>query len=282
MEVHELNPHIRYARVHNPPFNHKNEVSICYDARFFYLENAGGSLEIFGKKYNISSKTAIYLPPLSEYRFFIDYTEETRVVTVDFDLVTDFAHIKSSLGTANKRNFDPSVAPKYELPTELSAPIIRVVPEIAGSLARCAANFINRQPLYRERSSALLKLCLLELLSRSEEYAYSELCERILAYVRESYADVSVTNESIAERFSYHPYHLNRVVKRETGKSLRAYIIYYRLEMAKNLLLTTGDSISEIAFRTGFSTSAHFIKIFREKLGLTPGEYRKNRLHTEI
>jgi len=282
MELHELNPHVRYARIHNSPFHYKKEMSICYDARLFYLENGGGYVEINGEKYNISSKTAIYLPPLSKYRFRIDYKDDTRVITFDFDLVTDFADIKSSLGTANTRSFDASIAPRYDVAAELSSPIIKTIPEIGSILVRCTANFMTRQLLYRERTSALLKLALLELISAGSHDAYSELCERVLNYVRENYADVTVTNESIAEEFNYHPYHINRVVKRETGKSLRAYIIYYRLEMAKNFLLTTSSNVSEVAFRTGFSSSAHFIKIFREKNGVTPKEYRKNRLHTEI
>ena len=282
MEIYGLNPHIRYARIHNPPFHSKREVSICYDARFFYFENAGGSIEIFGKKYNICDKTAIYLPPRSEYRFFIDYSEKTRVITIDFDLVTDYAEIKSSLGTADRRSFDPARSPKYPLPNLLSEPVIKIIPEIESWLVRCTNNFITRDTLYRERSSAILKLCILELLGRGGENAYSELCGRVLNYVHENYSDPTMTNESIAEKFNYHPYHINRVVKRESGKSLHSYIIFYRLEMAKNYLLTTDLAVSDIAFRIGFSTSAHFIKIFREKLGKTPKEYRKSRLHTEI
>lgn len=282
MELYELNPHIRYARIHKTSFSVRKETSICYDARLFFFENAEGTLALENEKYNISSKTAIYLPPLQHYRFSIDFTAETRVIILDFDLLSSFAHIKGSLGTANPQNFDPTRAPSYELPSELAAPIVRFLPEIDAPLTQCANDYMMKNPLYRERASAYLKLCLLTLVSQNNKYAHSELVERILRYIHENYADASLNNESIAEQFNYHSYHLNRVMKKETGRSLRAYIIYYRLEMAKNYLLTTQLNVSEIAFHTGFCSVAHFIKIFREKLGVTPKDYRKNRLHTEI
>ena len=252
MQLYEINPHIRYGRIHKTSFNVRRGISICYDARFFYFENTEGSILVNGKNYHISNKTAVYLPPLQKYRINVDYKEDTRIVITDFDLVTQYADIKSSLGTANPLNFDPTLSPKYELPKELSMPIIKQSPEITAYITQCAKNFSEKNPLYRERSSAFLKLCLLELVHQSIGNNQSALCTEILDYIHKNYADTALTNEQIAERFNYHSYHLNRVIKRETGKSLRSYIIFYRLEMAKNYLLTTSYNVSEIAFRTGF------------------------------
>lgn len=282
MKLYDLNPHIRYARVHKSPFSHKKEISICYDARLFFFENAGGFIEVWGEKYNICDKTAIYLPPLTEYRFFVDYNDETTAVTLNFDLVSEYGEMKACLGTANRRNFDISVAPQYSVAKELSLPIIKSAPEIAANVSKIPENFLTKGSLYRERSSAILKLCLLELVSRDEKYAYSDICKKILAYVRDNYAEATLTNETIAERFNYHPYHVNRIIKSECGRSLRSYIIFCRLEMAKNFLLTTDMSVSEVAFHTGFCSSAHFIKTFREKTGRTPKEYRNVRIHGEM
>lgn len=282
MHLYEINPHIRYGRIHKTSFKARSDISICYDARLFFFENTEGSITVNGKNYSVSNKTAVYLPPLQRYRINVDFKEETGVIILDFDLITQYADIKSSLGTANPFNFDPELSPKYDLPAELSEPIIKQIPEITSYITQCADNFSEKNTLYRERASALLKLCLLELVSQSAGRAHSALCTEILNYVHKNYADTSLTNEDIAEKFNYHSYHLNRVVKKETGKSLRSYIIHYRLEMAKNYLLTTSYNVSEIAFRTGFCSSAHFIKVFRERNGMTPKEYRSHRLHTEL
>ena len=55
MKPTELNPHIRHARRHRAIFTVNREMSICYDARLFYFENAEGTISLNGEKYNISN-----------------------------------------------------------------------------------------------------------------------------------------------------------------------------------------------------------------------------------
>jgi AraC family transcriptional regulator len=64
-------------------------------------------------------------------------------------------------------------------------------------------------------------------------------------------------------------------MKEATGRSLKQYILYYRIQSAKDLLINSDASIDEVAWRSGFGTSAYFIKCFRESLGITPLNYRK-------
>ncbi len=51
-----------------------------------------------------------------------------------------------------------------------------------------------------------------------------------------------------------------------------------RLEKAKELLETTDSSISEAAFQTGFNSPSNFTKVFREKYGITPSQFRRPKL----
>lgn len=282
MKLYELNPHIRYAKVHSKVFNSRREISVCYDARLFYFLKGSGKILINGKNYPISNYTAIYLPPLTRYRFFVDRAGETELIILDFDLVSSFAHITSSLGTPSERSFEPSLAPKYELPAELSLPICVNVPSISSELSEFVEGFVMRKTMYRERSSAKLKLTLLEMLERSSATEATHLCESVLDFVRERYSDSTLTNKEIAEKFNYHPNYINLIVKKGTGRSLREYIIRYRLGIAKDLLLTGKDSINSIAWSTGFSSAAYFTKMFKERNGITPGEFRCRTRHGEI
>ncbi len=282
MTLYELNPHIRYARKHVTSLADKYSTHICYDARLFFFENATGTVKIDKTIYNISNNTAIYLPPLSRYSFDISFGEDTRAYTFDFDLVSDYSYISHSLGTASIGSFNPDKAPSYEVCGEFALPIMKEIGEIKSQLSQCVIAFAEKRPFYRERASALLKLCLIELLYRSREHRRSELCESILSLVHKEYTDSALTNESIAYRLNYHPYHINRVIKKEVGKPLRSYIISYRLGAAKNLLLTTTSTVSQVAEACGFSSTAYFIKLFKDKNGMTPSEYRRSRIHTEI
>lgn len=59
------------------------------------------------------------------------------------------------------------------------------------------------------------------------------------------------------------------------------YITKYRISTALSLLQNTTLSITEIAFSIGFNSSSYFSKVFREYMGITPLQYRKNLSLTE-
>ncbi len=281
MDFYEINPHVRYAVKHVSNFKARRELSICYDARVFYFENINGSVTVNGEKYTITDKTAIYLPPLSKYIFNIKSKEKSVVYVVNFDLTTEYSHLKFSLGTAAVSDFDPEITPRYSLPEEFSLPIVRILPTISDAIADFAALYLKESSFCFERLSAMLKLILIEFVD-TDNGLRSPLCESVISCIKKNFADSALTNESIATSLNYHPYYVNRVFKRELGISLRSYIIDYRLSVAKEQLVSTRCNVSEIAFRTGFSTSAYFVKMFKAKYGITPKEYRKKQISVEL
>lgn len=149
-------------------------------------------------------------------------------------------------------------------------------------LMQCVENFLYKNSCYREVSSAMLKLCLLEMIHENSLNDQTEVCRAVLGYIHENYASMALSNKEIAARFNYHPDHLSTLIRQETGKPLHQYLISYRLQVAKNYLLTTQYDISEIAWRCGFCTAAYFIKLFRENTGMTPKAYRRLHIHTEL
>ncbi len=85
----------------------------------------------------------------------------------------------------------------------------------------------------------------------------------------------TVTEELIAERFAMSYSYFSRSFKRIMKKSFTAYINDLKIDFARNLLLTTNLSVTEIAQEAGFSTASHFIASFKKKTGLSPLSYRK-------
>lgn len=277
MNISDINPHIRYAGIHYAYPKPASKYHLCYDCRIFYFEEASGTVTIDNKTYNITNKTSLFLPPLTKYRF--KFNSNVRFVVLNFDVINDFSHIKQSLSYATEQNFIPDKAPVYELLPELSNTIICELPQILPMLKRCTEEFMQKAPLYRERSSAFLKLCLLEFIKNTtEKTAHSALCDQVINYIRENYHDQSMTNSDISEKFGYHPYHLSRMLKEETGKTLHQHLLQYRIRVAKNLLLTTDYDIDEVSWRSGFSSSAYFIRYFHKQTGVTPNKYRKSQM----
>ena len=72
------------------------------------------------------------------------------------------------------------------------------------------------------------------------------------------------------------PQYLSRLFRRFLGCSVYEYITTYRINKAKEFLLVHQHmEVQEIAARTGFPDSSHFIAMFRKMTGVTPLEFRK-------
>ena len=59
-----------------------------------------------------------------------------------------------------------------------------------------------------------------------------------------------------------------------TGKSPNSFIMEYRLKEALKLMAKNAGNISEIAFKTGFSSPSYFTKCFKSKFGILPAVYQ--------
>lgn len=68
-------------------------------------------------------------------------------------------------------------------------------------------------------------------------------------------------------------FHLIRVFQRATGQTPHAYLINRRVEHAK-LRLRAGEKLSAVAVAAGFSDQAHLTRVFKARVGVTPGVYR--------
>ena len=70
------------------------------------------------------------------------------------------------------------------------------------------------------------------------------------------------------------PNYLSDLLKKETGRNAQEHIHDYLIDKAKTKLLSSLDSVSQIAYDLGFEYPQHFSKIFKTKTGMSPTEYR--------
>lgn len=77
-----------------------------------------------------------------------------------------------------------------------------------------------------------------------------------------------------AEKMNLSSNYLSDILRRETGKGVQEHINLYLIEKAKTELLTTNKSVTEIAFDLGFEYPQYFSRLFKQKEGLTPSEFR--------
>ncbi|MEO1625495.1 MAG: helix-turn-helix transcriptional regulator, partial [Bacteroidota bacterium] len=80
----------------------------------------------------------------------------------------------------------------------------------------------------------------------------------------------------LAKQCHLSPNYLSDLLKKETGRTAKDHINDFLVEKAKNLLLSSNDSISGIAYTLGFNYPHYFSRLFKNKTGLTPQQYRSN------
>lgn len=83
-----------------------------------------------------------------------------------------------------------------------------------------------------------------------------------------------ITVKDLAEQVHLSPGYLSDLLKKETGKNTLDHIHFHLIEEAKNILLSTNKSVGEIAYSLGFDYPQYFNKLFKQKTGKTPLEFR--------
>ncbi|MBN1119541.1 MAG: substrate-binding domain-containing protein [Anaerolineae bacterium] len=103
----------------------------------------------------------------------------------------------------------------------------------------------------------------------------SALIKRTVAYLHQNYWK-SLSRADLAEYIGMSEDYLSRAFSQELGISPWDYLNRYRIFRAKELLIQTDNSISQVARRVGFSDPAYFSRVFRKLTGLSPRHYREN------
>jgi len=98
--------------------------------------------------------------------------------------------------------------------------------------------------------------------------------ERALKYI-DSHLNEQIGYERIANIFHFSPYYFHRMFSIVVGKTITAYIRDRRIEQACIMLAGTKKATLEICLECGFDAYSSFSRIFKNKYGLSPKDYRK-------
>ena len=82
-----------------------------------------------------------------------------------------------------------------------------------------------------------------------------------------------------AEKLNLSANYFGDLIKKETGKSAQEYIQLKLMDVAKEMIFDKNKSVSEIAYELGFKYPQHFTRVFKQRVGYTPNEYRSLNLN---
>jgi len=95
-----------------------------------------------------------------------------------------------------------------------------------------------------------------------------------LEYIDENYTE-DISLEFLAHYVGFSKYHFSRLFRQYTDYSFSDYLCLRRLNASEKLLEDPNYSIMEVALNSGFSSISTFNRIFKQRKGITPTEYRK-------
>lgn len=101
------------------------------------------------------------------------------------------------------------------------------------------------------------------------------LSSEIEAYIKVNYPNPDLNISIAAQHFDMTPSYLSTIYKKQTGKSLLDYINTIRITHAEELLIA-GAAVVDVAGQVGFRDSGTFIRAFKKKRGITPGQMKRN------
>ncbi|WP_239615685.1 AraC family transcriptional regulator [Cohnella mopanensis] len=98
--------------------------------------------------------------------------------------------------------------------------------------------------------------------------------EQAAAYLRSHYRE-EITAQALGESLNFHPVYIARCMKKEYGQSPMDYLLRYRIEQSKLMLMQTDHPIARIAEEVGFNQAPYFSSCFLKAEGLSPRQYRQ-------
>lgn len=171
----------------------------------------------------------------------------------------------------------------------VSVRLINELVQLGQLLGVDSKNFDNMKQIYvkalnnyhpKELEKLVLEQLVLPITECSQaitDHEFKNLSENIMHIVYTEY-DRDLSLDVIADRLHYNPNYLSNVFKKETGEKFGDFVQNHRLEVAKKWLKETNLSVKEIAERLQYRNPQNFIRFFKKKESITPGEYRKKYL----
>ncbi|MBB4077959.1 signal transduction histidine kinase/CheY-like chemotaxis protein [Lewinella aquimaris] len=134
-------------------------------------------------------------------------------------------------------------------------------------------NLIQSRIMLRQRFATAIELKPREVATSPVD---SEFLERATTILEQHISDEAFKVPDFARVIGMSSTSLNRKLRGLLGQSTNQFMQMYRLQRAADMLRVGDQTVAEIAIQTGFSSSTYFVKLFKDKFGVTPGSFEKS------
>lgn len=215
-------------------------------------------------------------------------TRHSTEIAAENDIAVNFIVLPQFFGTAvemigtdniiSRFLFEQLNGKKHKIDYMLFK-VADVVP-VQNLLENLIWSVIYGQPNRRNINQVTMGLLFLQLLgltdrmSTSREEGSSEsIVMQALAEIEQNFQTARLG--TVSEKYGVSSAYVSAAVKEFTGKTFKELLSEKRLSKAASMLEKTELSVDSIIFSVGYENTSYFYRIFREKYGVTPSEYRK-------
>ncbi len=220
-----------------------------------YIQSGQGIYTINNTEYAVSPGTLVFLTPIDFSSLHAD-EGEMAILNISFSESWISDKIISDISTYSVINSYPSFLCEKifdELKNER---------EYASSYIRFLLGCILIDAVRCAKSS--------EQASAKSNNVVSDMLSYVHTHFRD---DPSLTELSAHVGLS--PNYLSKLFHANVGKTYKAYVVGLKLNYAATMLTQTDTAVTDICYLCGFNSLAHFLRVFKEKYGMSPMKYRQ-------
>ncbi len=222
---------------------------------FLYVHTGKGRFIVANTEYDCKPGDLFFCPYGVPNTIIADQRDPYLLSGVEFELQENMPALP----------MPPMFVPRFNIRD--NAQFMWITMELVGCMANVA-------PGIEAYANALFKAWMLLVAGIVAQPRESALAETIAEYLA-SRLQERVTLRELSARFQYHANHINRVFKKRYGVPLIAYQENLRIREALRLLSYSQLSVGEIACACGFHDANYFSRIFKQKTGRSPTDYRR-------
>jgi AraC family transcriptional regulator, arabinose operon regulatory protein len=260
--------HITWAGHRECPPNHSVGPRVLDDYSFILVVNGEGSFIKNRTQLKVNKGDMIILSPGVRHYYFTDPDDPWEIYWVAFngEIVKSIFQVLS---------FDPEVPVlrncySHSLRTMFESIVLEMKKNIVMPLKINGYLYLMFSLLRGNDVANNVRLPDLKI-------EKNEKISKVITFIELNYYnDISV--DLISEHVSVSRSHLTRIFKKSTGYSLKQYIIKFRIDKAKSLLLDTDLSMIEIAHSVGIEDAYYFSRLFKEQEGVAPTQFKKDNI----
>ncbi len=240
-----------------------------------YIAEGKCTYEIGGVPYHLTKRNLILLDSSIPHKITFNHEHPCTVMGMSLS----FADAQAPAAMPGFREVMAQSPDMHRLILSLEQAL--VFPDaraLQGDILRLAREYDGRQDALYMNSLSYHLLAQIARLPLTEQSSVQHYVEKTQNYIKEAFYLIR-NNEQIAEHLGLNATYLERIYKKATGSTLWESVTACRMAAAEELLAQPAIPIHEIDNMIGFVNRQTFYLQFKKRYGMSPTEFRKNKMN---